>query len=54
MAAEKTVLCVLFESFLESDDIRINTCLILQYMLHVTVTALAVQNKALMCMKRGI
>ncbi len=40
MAAEKTILCVLFEEFSEPDEIGINTCLILQNMLDVTVTAL--------------
>ncbi len=34
-----------FEEFSESDEIGINTCLILQNTLDVTVTALAVQNK---------
>ncbi len=36
---------VLFEEFSEPDEIGINTCLILQNTLDVTVTALAVQNK---------
>ena len=45
MAAEKAILCVLFEEFSEPDDIDINTCLILQNMPYVTVTALAAQNK---------
>ncbi len=45
MAAEMAILCVLFEEFLESDEIGINTCLILQNTLNVTVTALAVNNK---------
>ncbi len=45
MAAEKAILRVLFEEFSEPDEIGINTCLILQNMLDVTVTALAVQNK---------
>jgi len=45
MAAEKAILCVLFEEFSEPDEIGINTCLILQNTLEVTVTALAVQNK---------
>ncbi len=45
MAAEKAILCVLFEEFSEPDEIGINTCLILQNTLDVTVTALAVQNK---------
>ncbi len=45
MTAEKVILCVLFEEFLESDEIGINTCLILQNMLDVTVTALAIKNK---------
>ncbi len=38
------ILCVLFE-YSEPDEIGINTCLILQNTLDVTVTALAVQNK---------
>ncbi len=45
MAAEKIILCVLFEEFSEPDEIDINTCLVLQNTLDVTVTALAVQNK---------
>ncbi len=45
VAAEKAILCVLFEEFSEPDEIGINTCLILQNTLNVTVTALAVQNK---------
>ncbi len=45
MAAEKAILCVLFEEFSEPDEIGINTCLILQNTLYVTVTALAIQNK---------
>ncbi len=45
MAAEKAILCVLFEEFSEPDEIGINTFLILQNTLDVTVTALAVQNK---------
>ncbi len=45
MAAEKAILSVLFEEFSEPDEISINTYLILQNMLDVTVTALAVQNK---------
>ncbi len=45
MAAEKAILCVLFEEFSEPDEISINTCLVLQNMLDVTVTALVVQNK---------
>ncbi len=44
MAAEKIILCVLFEEFSEPDEIGINTCLILQNTLDVIVTALAVQN----------
>ncbi len=44
-AAEKAILCVLFEGFSEPDEVGINTCLILQNTLDVTVTALAVQNK---------
>ncbi len=38
MAAEKAILCLLFEEFSEPDEILQNT-------LDVTVTALAVQNK---------
>ncbi len=45
MAAEKAILCVLFEEFSEPDEISINTYLILQNTLDVTVTAFAVQNK---------
>ncbi len=45
MAAERAILCVLFEEFSEPDEMGINTCLILQNTLDVTVTALAVQNK---------
>ncbi len=45
MAAEKAIICVLFEEFSEPEEIGINTCLILQNTLDVTVTALAVQNK---------
>ncbi len=45
MAAEKAILCVLFEEFSKPDEIGINTCLILHNMLDVTVTALALQNK---------
>jgi len=45
MAAEKDILCVLFEECSEPDEIGINTCLILQNTLSVTVTALTVQNK---------
>ncbi len=45
MAAEKDILCVLFEEFSELTEICINTCLILQNTLDVTVTALALQNK---------
>ncbi len=44
MAAEKTILCVLFEEFLEPDEVGINTCSILQNLLDVTVTALAVHS----------
>ncbi len=44
-AAEKAILCVLFEEFSEPEEIGINACLILQNTLYVTVTALAVQNK---------
>ncbi len=36
---------VLFEEFSKHVEIGINTCLILQNTLYVTVTALAVQNK---------
>ncbi len=43
MAAEKDILCVLVEECSEPDEISINTCLILQNTLDVTVTA--VQNK---------
>ncbi len=42
---EKVIVCVLFQEFSEPDEIGINTCLILQNMLDVTVTALAVQKK---------
>ncbi len=45
MTAEKAILCVLFEEFSEPDEICINTWLIQQNMLNVTVTTLAVQNK---------
>ncbi len=45
MAAEKAIICVLFEEFSEPDEICINKCLILQNTLNVTVTALAVKNK---------
>ncbi len=45
MEAEKAILCVLLEEFSEPDEIDINTCLILQNTLDVTVTALAFQNK---------
>ncbi len=45
MAAEKAILCVLFEEFSEPDEIGINMWLILQNTFNVTVTALAVQNK---------
>ncbi len=45
MAAEKAILCVLLEEFSEPDEIDINTCLILQNTLDVTVTVFAVQNK---------
>ncbi len=41
----KAILCVLFEEFSEPDEIGINMCLILQNMLDVIVTSLAVQNK---------
>ncbi len=43
MAAEKAVLSALFEELSEPDEIGINTWLILQNMLDVTV--LAIQNK---------
>ncbi len=42
---EKVIVCVLFQEFSEPDEIGINTCLILQNMLDVTVTAVAVQKK---------
>ncbi len=45
MAAEKAIICVLFEEFSEPNEIGINPCLILQNTLDVTVTAFAVQNK---------
>ncbi len=45
MAAEKDILCVLLEEFSEPDEIGINTCLILQNTLNVTVTALASRIK---------
>ncbi len=45
MAAEKAILCVLFEEFPKPFEIGINTYLILKNMLNVTVTALVVQNK---------
>ncbi len=45
LAAEKAILCVVFEEFSGPDVIGINTCLILKNMLNITVTALAVQNK---------
>ncbi len=45
MAAEKDILCVLFEEFSKPVEIGINACLILQNTLDVTVTALAVQNR---------
>jgi len=45
MSAEKAILCVLFEEFSKPNEIGINTCLILQNTLNVTVTAHAVQNK---------
>ncbi len=37
MAVEKAFLCVLFEEFLEPDEIGINTCLILQNMFDVSL-----------------
>ncbi len=45
MAAAKVILCVIFEEFSEPDEIGINTFLILQKTLDLTVTALAVKNK---------
>ncbi len=45
MVAEKAILCDLFKEFSEPGEIGINTCLILQNMLDVTVTALALLNK---------
>ncbi len=42
MAAEKATLCVLFEEFSEPDEIGINTCLMPQNTLDLTVTAVAV------------
>ncbi len=45
MAAAKVILCVIFEEFSEPDEIGINTFLILQNTLDLTVTALAVKNK---------
>ncbi len=45
MAAEKANICGLFKEFSEPDEIGINTCLILQNTLNITVTALAIQNK---------
>ncbi len=45
MAAEKPILCVLFEEFSEPDEIGINTYLMMQNMLNYTVTVLAVKNK---------
>ncbi len=44
MAAEKAILCVLFQEFSVPDKIGINMCLILQNTLNVTVTALPIQN----------
>ncbi len=43
MAAEKAILCVIFEEFSVTDEFGINKCLILQNTFDVTVTA--VQNK---------
>ncbi len=40
MADEKAILCVLFEEFSKPVEIGINTCLILQNTLNVTVTHL--------------
>jgi len=45
MAAEKAIFCVLFEEFPEPDEMGINMSLILQNMLDVSVTFLAVKNK---------
>ncbi len=45
MAAEKAILCVLFEELSEPDEIGINMCLIMQNTPDVTVTSLTVQNK---------
>ncbi len=45
MTAEKAILLALFEEFSEPDEIGINTRLIQQNTLNVTVTALAVQKK---------
>ncbi len=45
VAAKKAFLCVLFKEFSEPDEISINTWLILQNMLDVTLSALAVKNK---------
>ncbi len=45
MAAEKVILCVLLEEPSKPDEMGIDTCLILQNTLDVTVTALAVQSK---------
>ncbi len=39
MAAEKIILCVLFEEFSELNEIGINMCLILQNTLNVAVNA---------------
>ncbi len=54
MAAEKAILCVLFEEFSEPDEIVINTCVMLQNTLDVTVSALAVQNKRTSQSSEGI
>ncbi len=47
MAAEKSIICVIFEEFSEPDEKGINMCLILQNTLDLTVTALAVNNKVI-------
>ncbi len=54
MAAEKDILCVLLEEFSEPDEIGINTCLILQNTLNVTVTALASRIKDNIPLSEGI
>ncbi len=52
MAAEKAILCVLFEEFSKHVEIGIYTCLILQNTLDVTVTALASRIKENIPIKR--